>query len=84
MNLPGIEVATLFQQTFEPPVGSREEGSWRGTSRDSQEAIADASRSSSSCVHGTIRGRAEGISVRKTEKEGNGEGWFWALFENDN
>lgn len=68
MNVPGIEVATFFQQILEPPVGSGEKGSYKGIARDSQEATAADSHSSSSGVHGTMRGWADGISVRKTEK----------------
>ena len=56
MNVPGIEVETFFQQIFEPPVGSGEEESHRGIIQGLQEATAEASRSSSSGVHGTMRG----------------------------
>ena len=56
MDVPDMEAAIFFQQNFEPPVGSRDGGREVGTTLDLQEATAEASRSSSSGVHGTTRG----------------------------
>lgn len=57
MYTPGIEVATFFQQIFEPPteVPVRKTAEAE-TARHLQEATAEANRSSSSGVHGTTRG----------------------------
>lgn len=69
MNVPGIEVATFFQQIFEPPVVLVRKEATEET-QGLQEATAEASRSSSSGVHGTMRDWAGGISVKKPK---NGE-----------
>ena len=83
VNLPDIEVATFFQHIFEPPTDSHEGRSWRKSIRDSQEATAEASCSSSSGVHGMVQGLAEDIPVRKTEKKRRERGDSGALSEND-